>query len=234
MRSLLTARRTLLSLLFVAALSLSGCIGTAAASAMEAQSPANEAARQWKPEAELNGVMGMEGTLHMEWMAAMMMQMAEPASDSSSTPPHFDEAEKDKRVGDGRSMVWAYRYIAPDTPGFFVVIEQDENVVYTKYINDDDQKGRSLGQWVIDSHEALRIAKEHNEGLREGVKGEQFGIMEKLERVETQEHATWIVAGGGAGPSGAGGGMVEIDAVNGAVLQNEGGFYRMPSSPGAA
>lgn len=214
--------------LVATAFALSGCIGTAAATAVEAQKAAQSKAQAWNPNAQLAGIMGIEGTFNMGWMAGYMMSMS-TQGDHASASAHFEASDEDKKVGDGRCLVWAYRWVAPGVPGYYMVVEKEKKVVFEGYVENPSDAAVPLGDFKVDSDDALRIAKEANEGFRRGVESEHFGLVERLNKDAGHEHPEWIVAGGGGSSQGAGGGMVRIDAVTGLVLENQGGFMTPPS-----
>lgn len=198
--------------------SLAGCIGTASATAMDREGKSTPAAKSWNPNAVLAGIMGVEGTFQM----GMWSDFADDDAGSTSYASYYSSASTDKKVGDGKCSVWVYRYVVSGQQGAYIVVVKDGKVVREGY--DPDHDATPIGEWRIDSDEALRIAKENNEGLRRGVGAQHFGVAQMLEREGGKSHATWTVAGGGGDASGGGGGKVVIDAVTGAVLENQGGY----------
>lgn len=190
---------------------LAGCIGTAAASATEVMSAADDAARAWDAEAQLVNVVGIEGTFPALVAAAF----------GASSGGDWTAAEEDEKVGDGRAELWAFRYVAPGkSRAYVVVVDKDDNVVRAEesFRRDDEP----LGAWSVDSDDALGIARGANDALAKGVARDEFGVFALLHHENGR--AEWVVAGGGVDDAGAGGGFVRIDANTGDVLESAGGF----------
>lgn len=205
---------TLLASLAVAAsLLVAGCVGTAAAaSAKDNKGAADAAAKAWDPNAQLAQIVGVEGTLG----AALSLMGVSGAGD-------FGSARDDQNVGDGLAEVWAYRYVAPSKAQAYVVVVGKDGGVTRQGTEAKRAEDRPLGAWEIDSDDALRVALDANEGLRNGVGRGLFGVVSVLHQ-EGGANAVWLVAGGGADASGGGGGHVLLDALTGKVLSSEGGF----------
>jgi hypothetical protein len=203
------------ALLAVLVPALAGCTATAAAgSAIAMKGPADAAAKAWDPAAELAGVMGLEGAA-----AAWASGMGAFAWDRDT---RWERAERDPSVGDGKAELWLYFYLA-GSKAYVVVVDKDNNVV-RKAEMPKPAEARPLGPWTLNSDDALRIAKEHNQGLREGLEAQRFGVMAGLRHDPDHGRATWTVMGGGGDRTGGGGGMVVLDATSGQVLASHGGF----------
>lgn len=185
---------------------LAGCVGSVQATARDALSPADEAARAWDADARLAQVTGVEGA----WSAG-----AQRASD-------FTRAGSDEKVGDGRCEVWAYRYVAPDKARAYVVVVDRDGAVLREGEDAKHADDRALGAWRVDSDEALRIAKGASAGLREGMQKESFGVVSTL-KPGPAGTPVWVITGGGGDSTGGGGGVVRLDATSGQVLAAEGG-----------
>lgn len=206
-----------LALLLAAAPLLAGCVGTAAASAAELRSEADNAAREWDATAKLAQAIGIEGTFPM--MAAMAF-----AGYGAGTTEGSASAQEDEDVGDGKCEAWIYRYVADDKADVFVVVvDADGKVVHTETAERTDDDA-ALGAWNVDSDAAVEKALQANEGLRNGLGQEHFGFVSILGQHESAANAAWLIAGGGGSALGGGGGFVVIDAVTGDVLLSEGGF----------
>lgn len=198
---------------------LAGCIGTAAATAMETRSPADSAALAWDDGAQLAQVVGIEGSLDFAAIAAAMSG-AGPQSSGD-----YDQASEDEAVGDGRAEVWGYRYVASGKDAAYVVIvDRDGEILREGEEVRISALSTPIGEWGIDSDRALAIAKEANTGISAGVEGESFAIVSVLRHEPGAENPVWLVAGGGGSLAGAGGGFVELDAVTGEVLKSEGHY----------
>lgn len=205
----------LLVVALVAAPALSGCL-TAQATAMQHRPTAQDRARQWDADAELAGVLGIEGSMPNDL----------PGYWHGNAPDgnFWTRARDDPTVGDGHTEFWIYAWVADGNPdAFFVVVDRDGEVLDSG-TTEREEDMVPVGTWGIDSDRALEIAKENNQGLREGLDRENFALMEALSRDPGDDHATWTIAGGGGDASGGGGGFVVLDAVTGDVLQSQGGF----------
>lgn len=195
----------------VASPALAGCIGTAAASATEAMSAADEAARAWDADAQLVNIVGIEGTFPALVAAAF----------GASSGSDWSAAEDDKTVGDGLAELWAFRYVAPEkTRAYVVVVDKDDDVVRAEesFRRDDEP----LGSWSVDSDDALDIARDANDALAKGVARDEFGVFALLHHENGGPE--WVIAGGGVDDLGVGGGFVRIDARTGDVLESAGGY----------
>lgn len=194
-----------------AAPALAGCIGTAsAASAKAHRGAADDAARAWDAGAQLAQVVGVEGSLGA---LAALSGVREAGA--------LAAADQDETVGDGLAEVWLYRYVAPAKDHSYVVVVDKAGGIVSKGAESEGARDAPLGTWDVDSDRALRLALDANEHLRRGVGGKLFGVVAVLQ--QEGPAAVWMVAGGGVGPSGAGGGEVLLDAVTGKILRSEGG-----------
>ena len=212
----------------VSATVLAGCIGSAAATAMETRSEADAAAQRWSPGAQLAQVVGVEGSLNL---AAIASYMSGAAAYSGGD---YERASSDEDVGDGRAEVWGYRYISSAKPkAYVVIVDREGNVLKESEETRSSDFATPVGAWSVDSDAALAIAKEKNDALRSGVTAENFGFVALLRQDSATANPTWIVAGGGGSLNGAGGGFVEIDAVTGKVLKSDGGFFTPQDWAGA-
>ena len=207
-------------LALVAAPLLAGCIGTAAATAMETRSQADAAALAWDDGAQLAQVVGIEGSIDFAQIAAAMSGM-----DSRTSSGDYEQAAQDEEVGDGRAEVWGYRYVASGkTMAYVVVVDREGDILRQGEETRASDFSRPVGTWSVDSDRALSIAKEANTALSAGTQGESFAIVSVLRHDPREENPVWLIAGGGGSLSGAGGGFVELDAVTGKVLRSEGNF----------
>lgn len=210
----MTAR--LLAPLVALALLVPGCVGNAAASAVDAMSVAERAAKAWNEDAELAQALAYEGS----FPAALLMQWAEYGIGSRED---FEKAREDKRVGDGLAEVWAYRYIAAGAESsYLVVVDRDDNI-----LRETELPAREielpLGEWSLDSDDAVEIALRENENMRRGLSRDDFAIFAVLHSEEGA--AEWLVAGGGMTGLDVLGGFVRIDATDGDILASEGGEF---------
>lgn len=204
---------------------LAGCLGAAqGATARGSLSPADQAAGAWDPGAELARIVGVEGTFGFAWMGGFAGAWSGHAAWWGGGATHWERSAEDPRVGDGRCEVWVYRYVAPNRDEAFVVVVDRNGTVVRQGPDEREDDDVPVGEWRIDSDRALAIAKEANQGLREGLGGQRFSVVEVLGREPARERGAWLVAGGGGGPGGGGGGFVLLDAVSGEVLRSEGGF----------
>lgn len=206
----------LLSPLLALALLLPGCVGTAAASAVDAMSTADAAAKAWDDDARLAQALAYEGSFPV----ALLLQYAEFGTGSRED---FERARNDENVGDGLAEVWAYRYVAlGKESAYLVVVDRDDNILRESEtpLRDNDA---SLGDWTLDSDDAVEIALGKNEHIGQGTKLDDFAVFAVLHREEGVTE--WLVAGGGVNADGIVGGYVRIDAATGDVLASDGGAF---------
>lgn len=200
--------RLLLALALLTAPGLAGCIqGAQAATAQQTADPARDRAADWAEDAELASATGMEGRHGGQHEA-----------------DYWDRAGDDEEVGDGRCKVWRYVFVADSKPDeAYVVALDDEGEVLEQQTQPRSEDDAALGDWSVDSDEALQIAKEANDDLAEGIDRDNYGLLMELERDSANENPAWFVAGGGAESGEAAGGYVVLDAVTGDVLETRGG-----------
>lgn len=230
--------RAILLAVFLASPALVGCLGTAsAATAEENRDPAEDRAQQWDDQAQLAGVVGLEGQA-AHWMGSWGFDydyeygggdygdyhgggMQVQSRHAQSSP--WAKAAEDGDRGDGRCKIWAYTYVSPNKPdeAFTTIVDEDGDVIANTTEERDGEE--PLSNWEIDSDEAAEIAEENNEGIREGRGSDNFAFVFVLEEDPEYSNPTWTVAGGGGDASGGGGGVVVIDAVTGDVLESSGG-----------
>lgn len=206
------ARLLLLASLLLAP-AFSGCAaGAQAATAQEQADPASERARAWADDAELASAVGVEGSFVSQFEGYGV-----------GRGEHWERAQEDGEVGDGRCKVWRYVFVADSKPDeVHVVVVDDEGQVLANHTDDRDGDDRALGDWNVDSDEALEAAREASPGLESGVDSDHYGIVMQLDRDPDRDNPTWFVAGGG-GDSSGGGGFALVDAVTGEVLESGGG-----------
>jgi hypothetical protein len=193
---------------------LAGCLGSAqAATAQQEESQARDEAQTWADDAELASVVGIEGAFVAGFTAF-----------GAGSADHWDRANEDDDIGDGRCKVWKYTFVSESKPdeAYFVVVDHEGEIVDSGTEDRDDQG--PIGEWSFDSDEALDTAKDANEGLERGTSSENYGLVIVLDDDEDYENPTWFVAGGGGDSSGGGGGVVVVDAVTGDVLSSSGGY----------
>lgn len=216
MRSKLQTPAALLLAALVAAPALSGCLGSAQATAGDHASTAEDRASEWSSNPRMIQVVGLEGSFAFgfgDW-----------AGSADEDAPYWDRARDDPDVGDGRTEIWVYRFVSEDDPDTVleVVVDKEGEIVHT----DEEPRGgdEPVGEWSVDSDEAAETAREGNQGLREGTSSDHYGMVLLLQEDDDPENPTWTVVGGGGDASGGGGGIVVIDAVTGEVLSSRGGF----------
>lgn len=228
MRSLLLGSKGL-AIATAILLAVAGCVGSAAAgTAKGGEPPAEAEAKRWDSGAQLVKIIGVEGSFPVVgWTGfGSYSGSGNTYASAGSTDLGFEymsRGKDDRTIGDGRCEVWIYRYVSTgESEAFVVVVDKDGKVLKTgtDEKRDDD---RTVGEWKINSDQALQIAKDASPHLRRGVESQSFALFEGLHRDDAQQHAAWYVAGGGGDASGGGGGFVKIDAVTGRVLETAGG-----------
>lgn len=211
-----------LALVALLAVVVSGCTNAAAGTALAAKAPADQSAQAWSSDAQLAGLMGMEGA----FVGSSFMTMA--MSGTWGSGESFSGSERDPRVGDGRTEFWMSFYTSPTKQGgYVVVVDKDNKVVRSRAIS-EAMSAQPVGAWSINSDDALQRAKEANQGLREGLDANRFGVLSGLRHDPEFGRATWTILGGGGDREGGGGGLVVLDANTGAILKSEGGFGANP------
>lgn len=217
-------KATVFAILIVLALVASGCLTASAATAKEHQGKATDTARDtWASDAELVGIFGLEGT-DQGWSEGPW-----GTDGQGESRDYFQGAEEDDKVGDGRAEVWAYGYQAESKPDEFFIVFYDK---------DGDKEGnmtipaeddlRPIGDYDLNSDEAVEKAKEAEEGIRTALDSENHFLVVFLARSDDHPNPVWsVMAGGGGMESGGGGsgggGFAVIDANTGEVLAHWGG-----------
>lgn len=210
----------LAGLLLLALPVVSGCLGSAQAAAGDHRAEATELARQWDPEASLVGVVGLEG---QGWPAHLLPDSARSDGEAS----HWDGAEADRSVGDGRAVVWAYRFVSQADPSqLHVIVLNDEGDLLKAYDRPWARELRPLEDWSVSSEEAAEIARETNDGVQRALDSQDHAMILSLAHPRDRQAAVWFVAGGGGDDQGAGGGLVILDAATGEVLENHGASFQ--------
>lgn len=190
---------------------LAGCIGSAsAASAKDNLGAADEAAKKWDSNARLAQIVGAEGTL-----GALASAFGGSSSD-------LGDASDDESVGDGLAEVWIYRYVASSKSMSYVVVVSKDGAILREGQEAKRAEDQPLGQWSLDSDDAVKLALAENEHLRKGLESRFFGFAVVLHQ-EGAGNPVWLVAGGGGDFTSGGGGSVILDAVTGKILSSEGG-----------
>jgi hypothetical protein len=192
---------------------LPGCIGTAAATATQSLTSAEQAAHAWDPGAQLAQAIGLEGTYPM--MAALM--------GAATRSGDFEKAKDDKSVGDGRCEAWLYRFVAPDKESAYVVVVDSDGKVLRQAEDAKREGDVALAAWSVDSDAALAAAKTASPALAKGIAAKDFGIASVLRSGEGAR-PEWFIIGGGGDASSGGGGFARIDATTGRALDAQGGF----------
>lgn len=205
-----------LSLLVLVALTtpvLAGCAtGTASEpTADEHREMAEQRALEWDEDAQLVRVIGVEGR-HGEHFAGV--------DGRPSNRSFWSGAVDDSDVGDGRCVVWTYRFVAeqPDPSHALRVAFADGEIVSTDLRANPDAT-EPLPDTLIDSDEAVEAARDAHEDLDEGLDSDDPGLTLQLLHDEEEDAPVWRVAGGGG--QGVGGAVV-LDARTGGVIDTPG------------
>jgi hypothetical protein len=200
--------------LFVS-LALAGCLASAA-TAQSVQPDADAYAQSWDADARLVAIIGLEGrsaelaSMGLDWM--------------SDEDEHWERAEADPEPGNGQAEVWVFSYHGSEDRALHVVLDGKGEIL------DAFEEARltdllPVGDYQVDSDEAMSIAMSENEGLQDARERDSFGVMSMLARPMEDYDPTWVIMGGfGDFREGAGGGFVVIDAMTGEVLFSHGGF----------
>lgn len=216
-------KTTILSLVCVVALALSGCLTASAATAKEHQGKATDNAQsEWASDAQLVGIFGMEGT-NQGWEEGPW----NAGEDKSEN--YFASAEDDEDVGDGRSEVWAYGYRADSKPDEFFIVFYDKDGERQGDMTvpaEDDML--PIGDYDVNSDEAVDKAKDAEGGIESALEAENHFMVVFLANSDDHPNPVWSVMAGGGGQSGdgsysGGGGFAVVDAVTGEVLAHYGG-----------
>lgn len=198
---------------------LAGCTapgfggGSATASSLEPQ--ARSEARDWDSDAELVAIIGVEGALGEDQMDDMGGW-----GDEAAIRALLQRAASDDNIGDGKCEFWAYLYQAAGQDQMVVVVVNrtggDPWVI--EFPKDEDNDQMPIGDYDVDSDEALKIAKEASEGLRDGLARDNAGVMAALGRDESHPNPAWVIMAGGGDDQGGDMGFVIVDAKTGEVI----------------
>ncbi len=216
------ARKTIkgaavLVVLALAASMLAGCL-SAQATAQSLEPAAEAKAQSWDRSAELVVITGMEGE---------NAQLISQAAAMGGSGDHWERAQDDPDPGDGRSEIWAYGYRNDDGEHLIVVVDRDREIVEEVELPEFLDLP-AIGHYQVDSDQAMEIAMDENEALREARDGDAFGVMATLVRIEEDENPMWVIMGGfGSMQGDGGGGMVVIDALSGKVEASMDGWGQM-------
>lgn len=193
--------------LLVAALmlapALAGCTASAAplATAQELEGDAFDSAQAWADDAVLVAVVGIEGEYHGD----------EDVDDDAQAG-----ADGDDRM-DGRLERWSYRFYSEEKDdGYLVVMDENGTIVKARETFFDFEQ--PIGNYDVDSDEAIRIAKETNEGFASGLDGDKRGVFLRLAYDDGEDAPVWFLAGGSVDDDGWSAGVVGVHAITGDVL----------------
>jgi hypothetical protein len=206
----------LLALMLAMLPAMAGCMTASAATVKANQGEATDAARsQWSDDAELVAAIGLEGTNaegdeYSPWGA-------EQEADARN---FFASARDDGDVGDGRCEVWGYVYASASKPGEFyaVFVDKDGQRQGTFSFEEDDDDLVPIGDFDVNSDEAIDIAKDANEGIATAMESDDRFVVMALARPDTDQNPVWVVVAGAAGSGDGRFGFVMIDAKTGEVL----------------
>ncbi len=199
----------LLTLCLASAAVLAGCTAQAMPSgtAMATQPPADEAASQWAADAQLVGILGVEGA----WSGSSFGGYSDHGQGD-----FYSYSGNDHKI-DGRCEIWAYLYLSESKNMVLTVaVDAEGNVVDKEEEAADDEV--PVGAYSVNSDEAIRIALDASEQLAASQDHENHHAMLALGRDDTDEPALWMVTGGGYDDGDYVGAMVLIDATDGSVL----------------
>lgn len=193
----------ILATLLLLAPALSGCTASAAplASAKELEPDAEERALDWAADARLVAIVGIEGEYR-----------GDHRDDVHDDATH--EAADDARM-DGRLERWMYRYVSDQqNASYLVIMDENGTVVHEGEVAWDG--GHAIGDYAVDSDEAIDIARETNQGFAAGLEGDKRGVFLRLHQDEPDENPRWTLIGGSADGEWSAG-IVVVDAVTGEV-----------------
>lgn len=176
--------------IFLFLLLFAGCFSKAPPDfvpAQDVQDAAWEAARSWKSDAVLRGVLGIEP------------YTAEGVRPEELPDPFRVMVEKtDPAVGDGRAQAWLFHFTSPSQNGsaYEVVVDAHEAVRITREPTPGDALLSDLGEpiqnWLVDSDAASGAMREHNATWRSKVGQSGFNAFVRLRGLDS--HPYWWFA----------------------------------------
>lgn len=205
------------------ATTLAGCTSTSPSTAAALQGEADDRAQEWDSGAQLVLIVGTEGTFQMQGMMDQFEPFDSPELEEAARQDFWERVEDDPEPGDGKAEFWLYVYRGGDGEHLIVVVDRDEKIIYEDQAQEAEDLGSPVGEYSVDSDDAMRIALEANDELAGAAETEHFAFVAGLFRESAGTDPNWIVAGGGGSSEGGGGGMVRIDATTGDVLETQGG-----------
>ncbi len=201
--------------LLLAAPVLAGCIGSASAATAKGElSTAEQEAQGWASDAELASIVGVEGPFVGDWDGPYD-DWAAPSGEHRGAA-YWSATESDDQVGDGRCAVWLYVFIADSKPGeqFGVAVDEDGEVLATE-TDEREEDLVPVGEWRIDSDEAMERAMDRSDRLQEARESDDHSLVMALGREDPEENAAWVIVAFGHNEEGGAFAFAIVDAVTG-------------------
>jgi hypothetical protein len=136
---------------------LAGCLGATAATAGEVAAKARSIAHDWDADAALQGIAGIELKEMPPFLAAAAAQAGTDSPQAQLLQYH------DSNVGDGRAGAWIFGFRAGERELLLAIDAGGRELL--RHVDDDDRGSRGerpIGEFAIDSDDAMRLAAEHN------------------------------------------------------------------------
>lgn len=209
-------RPGLLAVVLVA-VGCAGCVEPDASTASQegrsvrfVQPVADARAEAWDRDAVLVAGVGVEGqTGHLVRERPMWAEASR----------HWARAEQDAVIGDGNAEVWSFLYHGGGRQALLVMVDGSGGLLVEEEVEPESEL-HPVGSFEVDSDEAMGIALEENEALREAREDGSFGVLSLLARPQEDAGPLWIVLGGVGDTWDQEDGMrgtVYLDAVTGEV-----------------
>ncbi len=217
-----------LSLLLATA--LAGCLGPAQVTASEAQASADPAAARWDPDARLIFAAGLEGRVDNEMLRDMLRSGAgfedmgfETLSETDDDgEPYWDRIEEDGQPGNGKLELWVFHYAAADSESELVLLVDRDGEVLIEEERAGSSFDEPVGDYQVDSDRAMRTAKRTSLELRQVLDASNMIVGSGLLVDPTHGGPVWTISGFGGDMRSVQGAVVQIDAMTGDVIHEEG------------
>lgn len=221
------------TLLLVASV-LSGCLGPAQLTALEAQESADPVAMEWDPEARLIFAAGLEGRVDNEMLRDMLrsgagfqeMGFETLSEEDEQGVPYWDRIEEDGQPGNGKMELWVLHYAVEGSDGELVLLVDRDGEILHEEQRSESPYDEPVGAYEVDSDRAMRTAKRASGELRGLLDSDNLIVGSGLLLDPSHGGPVWTISGLGGDVTGVQGAVVQVDAVTGDVIHKEGETFR--------
>jgi hypothetical protein len=218
----------LLPVFLLAALLLGGCLGSAPLSAMEAQEATDRYMAEQDPSMVLVFAAGLEGRVQDEVLRDLLQESGfdhldlEVPSSEETGLSYWDALEADPRPGDGRSALWVMVYGTEGGVEERVLLVDKAGEIVHEESRLATGMNIPLGGYEVDSDAAMGSAVEASGELASLLDAPNLIIGSGLVHDAAHGGPVWTISAIGGSLQGVGGAWVQIDAVSGDVLHQDG------------